>query len=731
MIEQKRFKDKLSGKVRFPEDMSSKRTYTGKVIRSTVSHGKIKEIHIPEIPGSIIVLSYKDIPGVNRISVPDGSVPFLAEDTVLYKGEAILLTAGSDEEELMNFISKIQIEYEILDEIKPPENDEDYVAVREVIKGEPEEVMKQGWQIFHSQLSTPSQEHMSTPLLSAYGKVDGQKAVINTITQWPVNVLQNVSSVTGLLKKNITVKINPSGKSLDSKIWMPSVVAAQAALLSMKCKKPVRLIYTAQEDFLCSPKRIPASFKYKASIDESGKLTALIISILLDTGSRKMMTDEILDRICLGAAGVYQCRNIKVTGKVYTSNKAPMGAFSGFGLAQAFFASERMATIISERLIAIQKKEIYRLIDEATERKDENKLKSAKSRTTTDPALWREKNFLIKGNTYLSGGKLKKAPPINKLLNNILIKSDFTRKFAAYSNVWQNRDKLKTRPSGRRGIGISTAYMGSNFLRKEKFLSSTSVICKLDKEGILTIITPSIPDNFVLLKLWKQSASEILSIEENKIQIINDEENKILIAGPATLSRNITITMKLMILCCEQIKKKRFRDPLPLEVRKSFMNYSERKWDTVSFSGIPFHELSWGACAVEVEINENTFMPLIRKVWVSLDCGSILNKNSANAEVESEMMQAIGWCSIEDLPFKGNSITSADISTYIIPGIYEQPEISIDFLESNNKIAKGLGGLVLNSLPAAYCSAVSQATGFEFTSIPIRPHKVYSALEDK
>jgi hypothetical protein len=114
-----------------------------------------------------------------------------------------------------------------------------------------------------------------------------------------------------------------------------------------------------------------------------------------------------------------------------------MGAFSGFGLAQAFFASERMATIISERLIAIQKKEIYRLIDEATERKDENKLKSAKSRTTTDPALWREKNFLIKGNTYLSGGKLKKAPPINKLLNNILIKSDFTRKFAAYSNVWK------------------------------------------------------------------------------------------------------------------------------------------------------------------------------------------------------------------------------------------------------------------------------------------------------
>jgi len=731
MIETKRFKDKLAGKVRYPEDLNSKRTITAKVIRSTITHGLIREIQIPPVPENITVIGARDIPGANKITVPGGALTLLAEKKVMYKGEAILLAAGSDEEELNNFINSVKIDYDILEELDIPENTEDFVASRVIVKGNPEEAIKQGWQIFHSQFSTPSQEHLSTPLLSAYVRSEGQRLIINSTTQWPTNLMQNVSAITGINRSNITLRTNPSGKSLDSKIWMPTVLAAQAALLSQKSKKPVRLIYSAQEDFLCSPKRIPSFFKYKVAIDESGKLSALVISLFLDTGSSKMMTDEILDRVCMGAAGIYKCRNVKVTGKVYKSNKVPMGAFNGFGLAQAFFASERMATIITEKLISIQKKEIGSLIQKAIESGDEVKLKNARSRMTTDPAIWREKNFLIKGNTYLSGGKLKKNPSVNELLKILLKKSDFTRKFAAFSNALEKREKLTNCPFKRRGIGIATSYMGSNFLRRERGLFSASVICRLDKKGKLTIITTSIPENFVLLKLWKRSAVEILSIEEENIEILSDEENKIPLAGPSTLSRNITITTRLVNQCLDQIKKKRFRDPLPLEVKKTFQNSASRKWDTETFTGLPFHELSWGACAVEVELDEDTFIPKIRDVWLSLDCGMLLNKDSAMAEVESEIMQAIGWCSSENLPFKGNSITSSDMASYLMPGIKMQPRVSIEFLESGSKFAKALGGLVLNSLPAAYCSAVSQATGFDFTSLPILPQQIYSALVEK
>jgi CO/xanthine dehydrogenase Mo-binding subunit len=731
MIENKRFKDKLAGKVRFPEDMNSKRTLIAKVLRSTESHALIKEIQIPEIPEQIVVIKAGDIRGKNKISVPYGEMPLLADKKVMFKGEAILLAAGPDEDELINFLSTITIEYEPLALLQFPEAPEDFISRREITKGAPGEFQEKAWKVFHSHFSTASQEHLATPVLSAYAKIEGQKITMNCSTQWPSNVVQNISSVTGLPKKNITIKLNPPGKSLDSKIWMPSLIAAQAALLSLESKKPVRLVYTVQEEFLCSPKRIPVEFQYHAAIDKSGKLIALNISFFLNTGSRKMMTDEILDRMCMGVAGVYQCKNIKVTGSVYRSNRPPMGAFSGFGLAQAFFASERMATIISERLIALQKEHIHSRIAEAVEQGDEVRLKTERTRTTTDPAIWREKNFLIKGNTYLSSGQLKKDPPLVPILQQLLKKSDFTRKYAAYANVVQNRDKMKSRPTGRRGIGIANSYMGRNFLRRDRGLFSSTVICRLDKEGKLTIITSSISDNFVLLKIWQQHAKRILAIDEENIEIIDDENNQIPLSGPATLSRNVTITTRLLIQGLENIKKRRFRDPLPLEVKKSFKNTAARKWDTNSFTGLPFLELSWAAGAVEVEINENTFVPELRKIWMVIDCGQILSREAAIAEVESEIMQAIGWCSVEDLPFDENDKTEMDISAYTIAGIRLKPEISIDFIESNNKSAKGLGGLVLNCIPAAYCSAVSQATGFEFTSIPIQPHHVFSAMEEK
>lgn len=721
MIENKRFKDKLAGKVRFPEDISSKRTLNGAVFRSPVPYGRIREIILPEIPEQITVIKASDIPGSNRISVPGGTMPLLADQFVIFPGEPVVLAAGPDPEELAAFMKEIKVEIEELQRWEIPEKPEDFILSRMIVKGDPEEAMLQGSMVFDSDFSTPMQAHMATPYSSAYIRPEGQKFIISSSTQWPTNVIQNCAAVTGVPRDRFTLKLNPAGKTLDSKLWMPSVVAAQATLLAQKSKRPVRLVYSAAEDYLCSPRRIPVSWKYRAAVDDSGKLTALIISFLMDTGSSSMLTSEILDRICIGSAGIYQCRNIRVTGRAYRSNNPPLGAFSGLGLAQSFFAVESMADRIAEDFITRQKEEIRRLTADAVESGDETKLKSARSRTTIDPALWRIRNVLIKGNTYLSGGKLKKNTSIPQLMETLLKESDYTRKYAAFANALSNRNKAGALSIRRKGIGIAAAYMGSNFLRRDRGLFASTVICRLDKEGKLTVTTPYVPDNYVLLKVWKQSASRILGIAEDNVEIVGDEENRIPLAGPATLSRNVTVNTKLLEQCCEQIKKKRFRDPLPLEVKRTFNNSPSRKWDTETFTGHPFQDLSWGTCAVEVEIDEVTFSALIRKVWLSLDCGLILNGNSAVAEVESEVMQAIGWCSVENC--RENS------GDYTVPGIDLLPEINITFDQSSSRVPNALGGLVLNSLPAAFRNAVSQAVGKQLTSLPVRPEDIYVALE--
>jgi len=723
MIETKRLKDKLAGKIRFPEDISSKRTLIAAVVRSTVDHGEIREIRLPEIPDDICVVTASDIPGTNKISVPGGSMPLLARKEVTYRGEAILLAAGPDRESLDRFLENVEIEYDPLPEWKYRGEEVDLLGpARVIVKGNPVEALDQSSVKVESDFSTPLQSHMATPLLSVHVKTESQRFTISSATQWPTNVIQNCAAVTGVNRGNFSVKLYPLGKPLDSKIWMPSLLAAQAALLAQKSRKPVSLTYSAVETLLCSPMRIPARFRCEAGLDESGRLQSLIVDFQIDTGSHCMLTSEILDRICIGTAGVYQCRNIKVTGQAVRSNKPPLGAFSGMGLAQAFFAVESMVDILISRFIDQQKKEIDKLIEDALASGDENKLKSARTRTTTDPALWRSRNFLIKGNTYLSGGKLLKPPPLDQVIDQLKKSSDFTRKYAAFSNALSKREKNDDCSFARKGIGLATSYMGCNFLRRERGLFSATVIGKLDKEGKLSLVTTSVPDNYALLKLWRQSAAEILGIEEKMVEINSDEENLISLAGPATLSRNITVTTRLVNQACEQIKKRRFRDPLPLVVKKTYQNSSSRKWDTENFAGHPFQELSWGGSAVEVEIDEKTFTPRVRKVWFSFDCGTILNENSALAEVESELMQALGWCLTEDPERK---------SDWRLPGTSILPEIHVDFINSSSRTANALGGLVLNSFPAAYRNAVSLAAGSQFTSIPIRPEDIFTALEDR
>lgn len=723
MIETKRLKDKMAGRIRFPEDISSKRTLIGAVLRSPLKHGEITNIEIPKVPDQIVIICASDIPGNNRISVPGGNMPLLARKEVTYRGEAVLLAAGPDKEELENFLQTIKIDYSPLPEWKYKEDDDlDGMPSRIIVKGNPVEAMENVELKTESDFSTPFQAHRATPHLSVHVKTEGQKFTINSSTQWPTNVIQNCAAVTGLNRSNFSVKLNSLGRSLDSKIWMPSLIAAQAVLLAQKSKRPVSLAYSEEETMLCAPGRIPARFHYEAGLDRSGKLNSLIVDFRIDTGSHVMLTAEILDRIVMGTAGVYQCRNIKVSGKTYKTNKPPLGAFSGMGLAQAFFALESMIDIQISRFIQWQKTEIESLKRNAVETEDEGKLKSALTRTTIDPALWRSKNFLIKGNTYLSGGKLKKDPPLNKLLTRLVKASDFTRKYAAFANAQSKLIKKGSCPFARKGMGIATSYMGSNFLRRERGLFSSSVIGILDKEGKLTLVTTSVPDNYALLKLWKMIASHILSIEEKDIEIKSDEENLITTAGPSTLSRNVTVTTRLVTQACEQIKKRRFRDPLPLIVKKTYKNSSSRRWDTEKFVGAPFQELSWGGAAVEVEIDEMTYSPIVRKVWFSIDCGQILDRDSALAQVESELMIALGWCMTEE-PEK--------LRNRQLPGVENLPEIHIDFLESSSRSANALGGLVLNCFPAAFRNALSLAAGTQFTTLPVRPEDIYTALENR
>ncbi|MDR1147923.1 MAG: molybdopterin-dependent oxidoreductase, partial [Spirochaetaceae bacterium] len=184
-----------------------------------------------------------------------------------------------------------------------------------------------------------------------------------------------------------------------------------------------------------------------------------------------------------------------------------------------------------------------------------------------------------------------------------------------------------------------------------------------------------------------------------------------------------TITTKLIEDCCELLKKKRFRSPLPLTVSKTCHPPSSSvSWEDETFTGKPFIEISWAAAVVELRMDPLTLNPEIEGIWMAVDGGKILSRTEARRNIESSINDAIGWTAFEHINFINGEIPRGQFSAYRIPTCCDVPAPQIEFLADSAKTpVKGIGELPHTCVPAAYINALGQASGFSFTGIPVSP----------
>jgi CO/xanthine dehydrogenase Mo-binding subunit len=196
----------------------------------------------------------------------------------------------------------------------------------------------------------------------------------------------------------------------------------------------VRLILTREEDFRYSPKRNESEINISSALDENGEILGTEINISVNLGAYGVNSEEILDQTCLGSLGIYHFKALKLSGRALRTNIPPQGPFSGFGLAQGFFALERHISQIAD----IRRQ---------------------------DPAEWRKIKHMG-NNTLPIGISLKETPPIEQLLDTSASMSDYYRKWASYELLRQSRKGNRESEKGEsfRGIGIALGYQGSGLL---------------------------------------------------------------------------------------------------------------------------------------------------------------------------------------------------------------------------------------------------------------------------
>jgi len=158
----------------------------------------------------------------------------------------------------------------------------------------------------------------------------------------------DIARVLGLGNDRVTVELVTNGGAFGGKEDMSN--QAHAALAAWLLDAPVKCVLSREESFVMHAKRHPIRMHYEIGCDDAGKLTALRVRAVGDSGAYASVGMKVLERMAGHASGPYHVPSIDVESVAVRTNNPVGGAFRGFGANQAQFAMEGVLDRLAEKV---------------------------------------------------------------------------------------------------------------------------------------------------------------------------------------------------------------------------------------------------------------------------------------------------------------------------------------------------------------------------------------------
>ena len=341
------------GQTKYIDDMFFPGMLHAKIRRAGISHARIKKVDVSEaekMPGVMATLIGKEIP-VNSFGPSYQDQPLLADNIVRHAGDGVAAVAAVTEQQALDALEKIKVEYEELTPVYDPleamkddavkiYNDESNVySTKTIKKGDVEKGFEESDHIFESTFTTQMVEHVPmephasiaewdangrVTIHTSLGRITLGRADISRTLELPINRIRIIATVVGG---------NFGGKN---EITTEPILA----LLSKKTGRPVKSVYTREDEFISSTTRHPFIMEYKTGMSKEGKIMARKVRLICDGGAYCSWSETTLGKACILSAGPYNIDNFRVDAYAVYTNKTMTGAMRGFGAPQVCFAYE-------------------------------------------------------------------------------------------------------------------------------------------------------------------------------------------------------------------------------------------------------------------------------------------------------------------------------------------------------------------------------------------------------
>lgn len=752
---------KVTGSLKYVDDIKLSKMLYAAVKRSPHPHAKILSINIEK---ALALKGVKDVITGDLFTKRGGlyleDKNFLAVGKVRYRGEGVAAVCAVSLEIATAALDLIEVEYELLPAVTnakegmlkeaplvhPDLADYNYAPIffpepgtnianhYKLRKGNAPEIFEKADFVVENDFYIPHVQHVPIETHTAIAQMDADGYMtVWASCQSPYAVRQALSAAFDIPLNKLRVLSPAVGGGFGSKAGttLEGILIPFARRLP---GHPIKLTYSRRDEFENAYVRQGLHANIKTAINKDGRILGVQNEFIWDGGAYTEYGVNIAKAAGYASTGPYDIENVWTDSYCVYTNHPVGGPYRGFGMSEIHFGIEQNMDMLAEKL-------------------------------GMTPVDIRRINGMKPGGVTGTGEVVKQSG-LMECIDIVVDAIDFFTK------------PVSTDPYKVRGKGLACGWKAPSMPTN----AGSSAIIKLNEDGTAHLLVSAQDIGQGSDTIMTQIAAEVLSISPDKITIRTGDTDHTpyewqTVASRITYSAGMAVFNAAtdamdQLLDLAQIKiglSKR-----DLELRDGYIVskiYPDRKVSIAELSlGLTFEDGSgihgpiigrgafippnvrnadkktglgdhpvvfwtYGAQAVEVEVDLRTGHTKVLKAASCFDVGKVMNPQLLEGQIEGAIVQGLGTALYEELMLKDGKVLNPSFVDYKIPTSDDMPELIIKFVENPEESgpygARGVAEPAMVPTAPAIANAIYAATGIRLNTMPFTAERVLNAIRAK
>jgi CO/xanthine dehydrogenase Mo-binding subunit/aerobic-type carbon monoxide dehydrogenase small subunit (CoxS/CutS family) len=713
--------DVVTGRARYTLDVAVPGKLFLKMLRSPHAHARIVAIDKTAalaVPGVVAVLTHEDVPDQlfstarHEIASDDADDTRVLDTVMRFIGQRVAAVIAETEGAAEEGCRRIAVTYQVLPAVFDPEaamlpgaplvHDKPasgamHNPARNIATevhggvGDVEAGFAAAAHVYEGEYAVQRIQHAHLETHCAIGWLEADGRLhLRTSTQTPQLTRDALCKLLNLPQERVRVFCERVGGGFGGKQEM--LVEDIVAIAVMKTGRPVQWEITREEQFTATTTRHPMKIRIKAGAYADGRLAAMQMHIVSNTGAYGNHAGGVLYHACGESFSVYRCDNKKIDAYAVYTHTLPSGAFRGYGLSQAFLAVESAMDELARAL-------------------------------SINPYEFRRRNVIVPGEAMVSTGEAPHDVEFGSYgLDQCL---DLVERGMADAGGLPAPG-----PDWLVGDGMALSMLDTIPPRGHRSESHIRLL----PDGDYALSTGTAEFGNGTTTVHQQIAASVLGTVPARIRVVQSDTDKTgydtgafgstgtVVAGSATHRAAAALAAKL-----REVSGGKALAP---EALLALAEARGVRLEAVGISTGTPRSVAFNVQGFRVAVHRQTGEIRILKSVHAADAGVVMNPMQCRGQVEGGVAMALGTALFEQVGVdETGHVTNRVFREYHIPSFADIPRTEVYFADTVDRLtpmgAKSMSESPYNPVAPALGNALRDATGVRFTATPFKADDIY------